>query len=157
MRSLAEQEDRLKAELEWLEKARKVACSIEGMSMMNQMYIDFIYAMDIVISRRSVIVWEGVDIKFEKGKPVLRILTPYLPYRASFNKIGHLINEMQDTEVAVYRYEVTHELDGVKFSIGDYITTELPEEYIKLLIGIGKIREEVVPSRIDRALSCGDL
>jgi hypothetical protein len=157
MNNFTKYEDRLKSELEWLEKARKVARSIEGMSMMNQMYIDFIYAMDGFISRSSVIAWKGVDITFENGKPVLRILTPYLPYRASFNKIGHLINEMQDTEVAVYRYEVTHELDGVKFSIGDYITTELPEEYIKLLIGIGKIREEVVPSRIDRALSCGDL
>ena len=157
MNNFTKYEDRLKSELEWLEKARKVARSIEGMSMMNQMYIDFIYAMDGFISRSSVIAWKGVDITFENGKPVLRILTPYLPYRASFNKIGHLINEMQDTEVAVYRYEVTHVLDGVKFSIHDYITAELPEEYINLLIGIGKIKEAFVPSRIDRALSCGDL
>ena len=157
MNNFTKYEDRLKSELEWLEKARKVARSIEGMSMMNQMYIDFIYSMDGFISRSSVIAWKGVDITFENGKPVLRILTPYLPYRASFNKIGHLINEMQDTEVAVYRYEVTHVLDGVKFSIHDYITAELPEEYINLLIGIGKIKEAFVPSRIDRALLCGDL
>jgi len=157
MNNFTKREDKLKSELEWLKKARKVACSVEGMSMMNQMYIDFIYAMDGCISRRSVIAWEGVDIKFEKGKPVLRILTPYIPYRVSFDKIGHLINDMQDTEVAVYRYEATHELDGVKFSIHDYITAELPEEYINLLIGIGKIKEAFVPSRIDRALLCGDL
>jgi len=159
MNGLEEKEERLAKEVIAVRHARKVFSSIEAVAIRNQLYIDFLDAIDhLSLSRYTLDSRHkfGYSITYSDrtNKCTFNLITAYMTEKRTYAEIGDLVNSMGYGTDLAWHYIKSKEIDGVIFNLTKVFRTEMPEDDIKLLVQIGKIKEELIPSRVDTVMLC---
>jgi len=80
-----------------------------------------------------------------------------LPYKVEFEKIADMFSELEVRDGTIYamaRYTIERVFEGITFTLSDYCTAELPEDYVEVLEMLGKIKTETREASTETYVSC---
>lgn len=150
-------ESDIREKMESVKRVRRVMNSYEGLSVRNQMFIDFVDEMGDYFNtwyERPVHEYSNYYVNKYSDKDEIVLHTPPLESDRNWEEIEDKINIPIDSEKFGYQYEDSKEIDGVTFLISGLVKAKLPEKDKMFLIKMGKIKEEIIPSSIETTLTC---
>jgi hypothetical protein len=157
MKKLREAEARAEAALNSLKQVREALNSYEGLSLRNQLLIDFLEDMkDFVSPTEKVVGLEILSVETSVSRaPKIRLASPSVGYYWPWEAVGDLVNGVYLDSALQYRVTKTGELNGVIFEISDFVAAKMEEDDIRLLKMLGKIEEDYIPGHVENRLICG--
>lgn len=157
MSILEEKEKEMQAMCENVKHIRKVMCSQKGVDAMNDLRIAHFTAFEPFINNffGELDSYANYSIAVSPRNMTVYLDTAYTGYYKDWEEIGGLVNDTT-FKTNEFKYEFIKEIivDNVVFHIGDYLVAKLPEEDMHFLIQMGKVKEHIVPSKIERSMVC---
>ena len=124
---------------------------LNNIPKINQLYIDFIYELE-TRGLGSKYQEYYIDISSFYSKEVT-LMAPYLYYQVDYNVLSDIANNM-DYNGIIYKLEKSIIIEDYTFTLFRSVKAEIPKEELALLQKLGKIKEEMIPSRVETSVFC---